>query len=81
LIIDGQLKAVDTPQNLKLKYGQRKVQVQVEGQKEIMEYELEQLGKNQDFLAILAKHNIRTIHSKEASLEEVFIQITGESLI
>lgn len=81
LIIDGQLKAVDTPENLKLKYGQRTVQIQLEGQKEMYEYELEGLGQNQDFLSVLAQHNIRTIHSKEASLEEVFIQITGENLI
>lgn len=80
LIIDGQLKAVDTPENLKHQYGQRKVEVQLEGKKEIMEFELDQLGKNQEFLSILNQHDIRAIHSKEASLEEVFIQITGESL-
>jgi fluoroquinolone transport system ATP-binding protein len=81
LITEGQLNAIDTPENLKIQYGQRKVQVQLEGQAEILEYELDHLGKNQAFLAVLAQNNIQTIHSKEATLEEVFIKITGKSLI
>lgn len=80
LITGGELKAVDRPENLKLKYGRRTVQVQLEGQKETLEYELDHLGKNKDFLAALTQNNIRTIHSREATLEEVFIQITGKSL-
>lgn len=80
LITNGQLNAIDSPENLKLQYGRRKVQVQLEGQKEFFEYDLDNLGKNQAFLSLLAENNIRTIHSKEATLEEVFIQITGKSL-
>lgn len=80
LIIDGQLKAIDSPENLKLQYGSRKVQVQWETQPELMEYELGQLGQNREFVSMLAQNEIRTIHSKEATLEEVFIQITGKTL-
>lgn len=80
LIIKGQIKAIDRPESLKIKYGQKKVQVQIEGQKARREFPLDHLGRNKDFLDLLANNDIKTIHSREASLEEVFIKITGESL-
>ena len=80
LIIDGEIKAMDTPDVLKLRYGQRKVRVVVEGGHYPEEFSLQQLGKNQDFLTLLRDHEVKTIHSEEASLEDVFIQVTGESL-
>ncbi len=81
LIINGNIKAIDQPETLKLKHGKNIVEVQVEGQNEVLSYELNHIGQNQDFLNLLANNNIRTIHSKEASLEDVFIKITGESLV
>ena len=80
LIIDGEIKAMDAPDALKLRYGQRKVQVVVEGQPHPEEFSLEQLGRNQAFLTLLRDHEVKTIHSEEATLEDVFIQVTGESL-
>ena len=80
LIIDGEIKAMDSPEVLKLRYGQRKVRVVVESRPDPEEFSLHQLGKNQEFLALLRDHEVRTIHSEEATLEDVFIQVTGESL-
>ena len=80
LIIDGEIKAMDAPGTLKLRYGQRKVRVVVEGQPSPEEFSLKQLGKNQAFLTLLHDHEVKTIHSEEATLEDVFIQVTGESL-
>ena len=79
LIIDGEIKAMDAPATLKLRYGQRKVRVQVEGHPH-SEFSLDRLGQNQQFLALLRDHEVETIHSEEATLEDVFIQVTGERL-
>ncbi len=80
LIIDGEIKVIDQPSVLKLQYGEKKVALEIEGQDEIVEYEMEGLGRNPAFLKMIQENQIRTIHSKEATLEDVFIRVTGEQL-
>lgn len=81
LIINGEIKALDRPEVLKLRYGQRKVKVQIDGERAAQVFDLDQLGSNEQFLTILKENRIKTIHSEEATLEDVFIKITGESLV
>ncbi|MEO0332745.1 MAG: ABC transporter ATP-binding protein, partial [Bacteroidota bacterium] len=81
LIIDGEIKALDRPATLKLQHGKRKVRVETQNNGAAYEYALDTLGQNQDFLSILRENNIRTIHSEEATLEDVFIKLTGQSLV
>lgn len=81
LIIEGAIKAIGAPNTLKLRYGQRKVKVQVEGEKDIQEFAMDGLGDNQRFMHILKANKISTIHSEEATLEDVFIKVTGENLL
>ncbi len=81
LIIDGEIKALDRPATLKLQHGKRKVRVEAQNNGAAYEYALDTLGQNEDFLAILRENNIRTIHSEEATLEDVFIKLTGQSLV
>jgi fluoroquinolone transport system ATP-binding protein len=38
------------------------------------------LGKNGRFLQILNSDTIQTIHTQEATLEDIFIEVTGHSL-
>ncbi|EEG78720.1 ABC transporter ATP-binding protein [Dethiobacter alkaliphilus] len=75
----GQIAEIDTPKNLKLKYAQRKVQVEYEAnggtQKE--EFDLDTLGTNQEFFAVVKEKRIITVHSKETSLDDIFIKVTG----
>ncbi|MEZ4813066.1 MAG: ABC transporter ATP-binding protein [Caldisericia bacterium] len=78
LIHDGNLKVVDTPHDLKLQYGKRRVQVETKA--ETKEFDLDGLGSNADFLKII-KADIQTIHSLEPTLEEVFIKVTGRGLL
>lgn len=82
-IVDGQIDLIDAPRQLKLQYGQPVVRVefQANGGLEQRDFQLEALGDNDDFLAVLRKGNIQTIHSLEASLEDIFIQVTGRSLL
>lgn len=80
LIINGEIKALDTPAALKLRYGQRKVRVQLADHSNTQEFSLDQLGQNDAFLSLIHDHEVETIHSEEATLEDVFIQVTGQSL-
>jgi fluoroquinolone transport system ATP-binding protein len=78
-IIDGSLRAIDSPQNLKKQYGQELVQVTLENDF-YQQFPLLDLGSNTDFLQFIQTGKVKQIHSLEASLEEVFIKITGQSL-
>jgi fluoroquinolone transport system ATP-binding protein len=80
-IVDGSIAAMDSPKNLKLKYGQPTVNVEylVDGQLKSKEFGMEGEDKKafQDFIG---KYNIKTIHSGEPTLEEIFIKVTGKGL-
>lgn len=85
-IVDGEILVTDTPKNLKLEYGKSMVRVEyVNGdtpsQLSQQEFPLMGLGQDLSFMEILKSREIISIHSQEASLDEVFIQITGRHLI
>ena len=75
----GQIVEIDSPKNLKMKYGERTVTVEyVKGNGVQTEtFELDQLGHNQRFIDIINTRKILTIHSQETTLEEIFINLTG----
>ncbi len=78
-IANGQLIATDTPQNFKDNYGREVVNVELKnGNKN--EFPLKDLGTNSTFLEYLKQDEVKRIHTLEATLEEVFISITGKSL-
>ena len=80
-INEGRIGLIDQPANLKLQYGQPTVKVEFELQGELVwrEFPLLALGENLDFSSVLKDAPILTIHSQEATLEEVFIQVTGRN--
>ncbi|MGB3849931.1 MAG: ABC transporter ATP-binding protein [Tunicatimonas sp.] len=80
LIIDGEIKALDAPAALKLRHGQRRVRVQLTDHTNPQAFSLDQLGRNDAFLSLIRDHEVKTIHSEEATLEDVFIQVTGQRL-
>ncbi|MGK7389111.1 MAG: ABC transporter ATP-binding protein [Candidatus Cyclobacteriaceae bacterium M2_1C_046] len=81
LLHKGNTIAYDSPANLKLQFGQKTVRMETaNGEKEKI-FPLENLGRNEDFLTVLKNEQVRTIHSQEATLEEVFIKLTGEQLV
>jgi fluoroquinolone transport system ATP-binding protein len=81
-IIDGEIKLIDSPRNLRLQHGEAKVRVefQLNGHLEREDFAVEGLGKNGRFLQILNSDTIQTIHTQEATLEDIFIEVTGHSL-
>lgn len=82
LIVDGQIKLIDAPRALRLRYGEPKVRVEYELNSHIerQEFALEGLGENALFLTVLREHKVQTIHTLEATLEDIFIQVTGRRL-
>lgn len=81
-IVDGGISLIDSPSELKLRYGRPEVRVEIQsdGDRSHQDFPLEGLADNQDFLNLLRENQVRTIHSQEATLESVFIQVTGRSL-
>ncbi|MTI29813.1 ABC transporter ATP-binding protein [Cytophagales bacterium RKSG123] len=79
---DGILVLTDSPQQLKLKYGERNLKIgyRKNGLLVKKKFELDRLKGNEDFLAIINHYPIETMHTTEASLNDVFIKVTGKSL-
>src|SRR5690606_7482241 len=80
-LTEGEIRALDSPENFRHQYGNATVKLQVQGISGIETLEFQQmgLGENLDFMEAL-KRPVVSIHSGEASLEDVFIQITGKKL-
>ncbi|PHN03320.1 ABC transporter ATP-binding protein [Flavilitoribacter nigricans] len=80
-IVDGEIRLIDAPKALKLKHGQRRVRIEYTNEKpQTKIFPLDGLGQNPEFLRILQEEQLETIHSEEASLEDIFIQVTGTRL-
>ena len=81
VITDGIIKAEAPPKDLKIEYGKPllKVEYQNSGPK-TKTFSLDDLGANDEFQKIIKSFPIISMHSAEASLEEVFIKVTGRSL-
>jgi fluoroquinolone transport system ATP-binding protein len=81
-IVNGVIKEIDSPRNLKLKYGNKtiKVEYQSNGSLQTSVFPMADIGKNEEFLTLVKTKNIETIHSGETTLEEIFIKVTGVEL-
>lgn len=81
-INEGEIAALDTAENLKLKYGKRSVRVRLRDGDEVTEENLPLDGdKSSTRLSELAASpDLLTIHTEEATLEAIFIKLTGRRL-
>ncbi|WP_026477128.1 ABC transporter ATP-binding protein [Alkaliphilus transvaalensis] len=80
-IVDGKLKEIDSPRNLKLKYGKRSVKIEYKEAGNLIskEFSMEEI-KQPEFCQLLQSKEVETIHSGETTLEEIFIKVTGVGL-
>lgn len=78
-IVDGALQITAPPATLKHNYGRDVVRVDLED-KQSAEFPLQGLGQNSQFLAFLNQAPLLRINTLEATLEEVFLQVTGKAL-
>lgn len=81
-IVDGKLSLIDSPRELKLRYGKADVRVEfgLNGTYAQRDFSLAGLADNAEFLKLLRDGNVRTLHTQEATLENIFIQMTGRNL-
>lgn len=81
-IVDGEVRLIDAPRALKLRYGRRVVRVESRPAEQTMtrDFPLETLGDDADFIALLRGGQVQTIHTLEATLEDIFIEATGRRL-
>ncbi|HBV97117.1 MAG: hypothetical protein JL50_21385 [Peptococcaceae bacterium BICA1-7] len=81
-IVDGRIKLIDSPGSLKVARGKKVVRVEYRssGPVQSSDFELAGLGGNSNFIKLIAEQDIQTMHTLEASLEDIFIQVTGRSL-
>lgn len=82
-ITDGEIKLIDTPKNLKQQYGQKLIEIEYVKEGQIYKETLKTIDDSdrQKIAYIVKSYDIQTMHSKEATLEEIFIQVTGRGLI
>ena len=78
----GKIVALDTPYNLKQQYGKRalKADIATGDGVESREIDLDTPQTAEAVHDLLARQKVVTLHSEEASLEDIFIKITGRRL-
>lgn len=74
----GTIPVTGTPEELKRRYGQRVLEAAVDGPTGIdrMSFPMDGLGQNKAFLDLLTAGKVVSMHTLEASLDDVFIKAT-----
>ncbi len=82
-IDEGKIVALDTPHALKQQYGKRMVKAEIakNGGLEYREIILDRDETAVDIARLFQNEKIITLHSEEATLEDIFMQITGRGLV
>ncbi len=79
-IDDGQILVIDTPENLKLAHGRRSVRVRARHGGGIDETVIELNDDAGELLRKAVTKEILTIHTEEATLEDIFVKFAGRGL-
>ncbi len=82
-INQGKIVAFDTPYTLKQQYGRRALMIELlgnNGELEKREIVLDEAETATAVEKIFASEKVITVHSEEATLEDIFMQITGRGL-
>ena len=74
---------VESPRELKIKHGKKIVKVEFLKDNQLIrkEFDLKNLADNKEFLDILRTGKVQTIHTAEATLDDIFIKATGRKII
>ncbi|MDN6293929.1 MAG: ABC transporter ATP-binding protein [Alkalibacterium sp.] len=82
-IVDGEIKLIDSPENLKLQYGEQLVEVEYieNNETKIKTFSTVFPEDKKVLQTVIDQHEIKTMHTKEATLEEIFIKVTGRGLV
>ena len=76
---DGQIVALDTPNNLKVAHGENSLKVTLHNG-ESVNIALDDQSAGKQLEKLINDGQVRTLHSAEATLEQVFLRIAGREL-
>ncbi len=81
-INEGLIVATDTPENLKLEHGRRSVRVRLRSEDGVDErvVGLEEPEAGALLKSVADNPRLMTIHTEEATLEDIFVKLTGRGL-
>lgn len=77
-IVDGHIGEVDSPRTLRLAHGRREVRLDLDDGESVA-FPLDGIADDPAFLAAL-RGGVQAIHTQEATLEDVFVSVTGRVL-
>ena len=82
-IVDGKIRLIDSPKALKLKYGEKLVDVEYFKNGELIKDNFSTVVESEKarLMEVIKHYDIQTMHTKEATLEEIFIKVTGRGLV
>ncbi len=81
-INEGTILAIDTPEDLNLAHGQRAVKIRSRNDGSVTEtvIPLDDPDATEQLERAMAAGDILTIHTEEATLEDIFVEFAGRSL-
>ena len=79
---EGKIYAMDKPENLKLKHGKRSVRVRFKENGDVKEQvvALDESSTGEQLKSAVDTEGLLTIHTEEATLEDIFVLMTGRGL-
>lgn len=82
-LADGRIAALETPRELKLAHTNREVRVELRrgDALETQDFALDDAASKEAFVRCIENEPIETIHTREPSLEDVFLAVTGKGLL
>lgn len=82
-IVEGKIKALDTPHNFMMKKQSYMIRYsyKVEGEEIIREIPHDSTGSDKTLQELIKNNKLLSIHSMQPTLEDIFIEIAGRSLI
>lgn len=82
-IVDGEIRLIDSPRELKIQKTEKIVRVSTGkgSAKKDFDYPLQGLEENIGFLNLLKTNTVETMHTLEPSLDDIFKDVTGRTLV
>ncbi len=82
-LVDGRIVVSGSPKELMIEHGKKSIKVEYQSDGKLFEneFEMHYLAENKAFMEILKTADIKTLHSGEANLEDIFIKLTGRNLL
>jgi fluoroquinolone transport system ATP-binding protein len=80
-IVEGEIKALDTPHNLIMRKGAASVKYTFyDGTERSADCLLSKTAEDTRLIELLKNNRIQSIHSSEPTLSDIFMEVTGRTL-